>query len=248
MDVTASTLDPRGSARAIAFALRGLQQRYEVTASNLANLETAGHKRLVARSPRYSDESFAAQLDQAQSDASPLVARDFTQGEVVENGDPSELALQGDGFFAVETGGELRYERGVRVSTDADGTLVDGHGGKLLGESGPVRVSSALASFQVQRDGTVKSDDAEVGKLRVIAFVDPQKLTAEPNGRFRAPEGLEVVSAQNTEVVQRARERSNTDAVHELVELIVVQRQYEAAQRALVAESELRQHLNEAAS
>ncbi len=239
--------DPRGATRAIAYAIRGLERRYEVTASNLANLETAGHKRLVARSPGDSAGSFRTELDRAKSSASAVV-RDFTQGDLVPDDDPSELALQGDGFLAVEKDGELRYSRGARVLVDPEGTLVEAHGGQLLGQAGPIRLASPLSTFQVERDGTVRSDGAEVGRLRVVAFVDPQVLEAAGGGLFRAPDGAEVVSAQETQVIQGARERSNTDAVRELVELIVIQRQYEAAQRALSVESELRKRLNESSS
>jgi flagellar basal body rod protein FlgG len=245
---TNSTLDPRGASRAIAFTLRSLEQRYEVAAANLSNLETAGHKRLVARSPGYSAGSFAAEVARARSADLPTLVRDFSQGDVLPNDDPSELALQGDGFFAVEAGGEIRYARALRVQVDPDGTLIDGQGGRISGESGPIRLTGPLSKLQIERDGAVKSDGVEVGRLRVVAFVDPQALTAMPGGRFVAPDRAEVVAAQNTQVLQGARERSNTDAVSELVDLIVVQRQYEAAQRVLQNESELRQRLTDASS
>jgi flagellar basal body rod protein FlgG len=244
MGTAASRLDPRGSTRALAFALRGLERRFEVAAANLAHLETAGHKRLVARSTGSSDESFAAQVARARGGA-PDVVRDFRQGDLVPNEDPTQLALQGDGFFALEKDGELRYARGVRVVVDPDGTMVDAHGGRLLGESGPLRLAGPLSDFKIERDGTVKSEGVEVGRLRVVAFVDPQELAPSQGGLFRAPERAEVVAAQNTQVIQGARERSNTDAVRELVDLIVIQRQYEAAQRALLVENELRRKLNE---
>jgi flagellar basal-body rod protein FlgF len=244
MDVNATPFDPSGNTRALAFAIRGLEQRFEVTASNLANLETAGHKRLVARSPGYSADPFAAEVERARRD----VVRDFRQGDVIPNEDRSDLALQGDGFFAIEVGGELRYARNARVQLDADGTLVDSRGGRLLGEAGPLRLSGPLADFQIERDGVVKSENQEVGRLRVVAFVDPQALEAGAGGFYRAPDDAEIVGAQGTQVIQGARERSNSDAVQELVELIVIQRHFQAAQRALAAESELRQRLNEASA
>src|SRR5688572_23221155 len=134
VNAASTTLDPRGASRAIAFAIRGLERRYEATASNLSNLETAGHKRLVTRSPTYSADPFATEVERARKGA-PSVARDFRQGDLIQNGDRSDLALQGDGFFAVEQNGELRYARSARVHLDPDGTLIDAQGARLLGES-----------------------------------------------------------------------------------------------------------------
>lgn len=238
-------VDPRGATRAIKQTMRNLERRFEVVASNLANLETAGHKRLIARSELYSADSFQTELERAKNSSGSALVRDFSQGDLVLNDDPSELALQGDGFFAVEVKGEVLYERGSRVHPDTDGTLIDDHGSPLLAEGGPVRLGSSVAEFQVERDGTVKSEGAESGRLRVVTFVEPQKLEALPGGLFRAPDGLEVVSSKETQVVQGARERSNTDALHELVELIAIQRQYEAAQKALGIENDLRERVNQ---
>jgi len=242
---TSSTIDPRGGSRALAFAIRGLEQRFEVTASNLANLETTGHKRLIARSTGYSANSFATEMERAQQASEPTIVRDFSQGDLIPEDDPTQLALQGDGFFALEKGGDITYTRGARVTVDADGTLVEAHGGRFVGDAGPIRLAGPLSDFQIERDGVVKSDGVEVGKLRVVAFVDPQALKPVDGGLYKATDDAELVGAQNTQVVQGARERSNADAVSELVELIVVQRQYQAAQNALHAESELRQQLNE---
>ena len=94
----------------------------------------------------------------------------------------------------------------------------------------------------------MKADNAVVGKMRVVTLVNPQMLEAVEGGLYRAPDDAEVVSAGDVQVRQGAHERSNTDVVRELVDLIVVQRQYQSAQRALAVESELRQRLNELAS
>jgi flagellar basal body rod protein FlgG len=228
--------------------MHGLELRYEATAHNLANLETSGHKRLIVRTTRSSDNSFAAQLDSAKT-AESSVVRDFTQGDVVTTDDPGELALQGEGFFAVELDGQVRYERALRVHVEPDGTLGDDRGARVLGEAGPIRLAAPTSKMQVERDGSVREIDGPVaGKVRVVTFVDPQKLEESTGGVYRAPDDAEVVVAQETHVVQGARERSNSDAIGELVNLIAAQRQYEAAQRTLVAENQIRERLNQIGS
>lgn len=239
-----SAIDPRGTTRQIASAMQGLERRFEVVADNLANLETSGHKRLVAFSHGSSDEGGATQGASSNGKSADL-HRDFSQGDLVETGDPGDLALKGEGFLAVEVEDQTRFVRAVHLLRDAEGTLIDSNGARLLGESGPIRVPTDAQRIDVAPDGTVSVDRDPVGKLRIVTFVDPQQLVATGAGRFAAPEGAEVVAAAGTDVAQGFRERSNTEPVRELVELIVVQRQYEAAQRALSTESELRQRLND---
>lgn len=244
-DLTATTapIDPRGAARSAAFAMRDLESRFDTVAANLANAETAGHKRLVSRA-----ESFASYLARARSEdgaAARPVVRDFSQGELTTSDDPADVALNGPGFFAVEKNGEVAYTRTLHVHADTDGTLLDDHDARVLGEGGPLRLAGPLSSFQFENDGTLRTDGADAGRLRVVAFVDPQRLEDRPGGYWHADERLEVTGAAGTQVRQRQRENSNVNALDEMVELITIQRHFETAQRALSVEADLRQKLNE---
>jgi flagellar basal-body rod protein FlgF len=244
-DITSDSggIDSRGAAHAIGFAMRGLEQRFEIVASNLANAETVGHKRLIGRA-----ESFAAELDRAKNDAaapSMPVVRDFSQGDLIASDDPSDLALNGPGFFAVEQDGQIKYTRALHVHADVDGTLLDERNARVMGEGGPLRLAGALSTFQFENDGTLKTEGADAGRLRVVAFVDPQKLEDLPGGYWHADDKLELTGAQGTQVRQRQRENSNVSALDEMVQLITIQRQYEAAQKAMTVESDLRKKLND---
>ncbi len=245
---TVTALDPRSATQTLAAAMRGLERRFEAVADNLANLETPGHKRCVATShlasPSSSAGSFAAEVDRAQEQQT-TVTRDYSQGDLVASGDPNDLALDAQGFFAIQVDDQPRYIRAANASKDLAGTLTDGHGALLLGESGPIRLPTPTSTLAVDADGTVISDGQPVGKLRVVTFVTPELLEAEGHGRFKVPDDAELVIPKETHVLQGMRERSNSNPIQELVEMIVVQRQYEAAQRALSTESELRQRLNE---
>jgi len=238
------SIDPRGAPRAMAFAMRGLEKRFDVVAANLANAETAGHKRLLARSDLFTQElARATASDEKGRDRS--VVRDFSQGDLVDTDDPMDVSIDGPGFFAVESNGQTQFARTLHLHADPDGTLVDDHGGRVLGEGGPLRLSGPITQLEVEGDGTVKGDGSDVGRLRLVNFVEPQRLDDAPGGYWRADERLEVTGAQGAEVRQRQRERSNVDALDELVNLITIQRQYEAAQRAMATESDLRRRLND---
>ena len=235
-------IDPRATSYAITGAMKALERRFEVVADNLANVETNGHKRLIAYSIGSSDDSSAAQGTES---IGAELERDFTQGDLIESGDPADLALNGEGFFAVQVDADIRYVRTARLFRDPEGTLRDGKGAQLLGESGPISVPTEAVDLRVEKDGTVTADLEAVGKLRVVTFVDPTELNAVGGGRYAASSSAELVAATATDVASGFRERSNTDPVSELVEMILIQRQYEAAQRALSTESELRRSLNE---
>ena len=241
---SARSIDPRSAPRAMAFAMHGLEKRFDVIAANLANADTTGHKRLIARSELFTQELASAKAaDPAAPDRT--VVRDFTQGDLLDTGDPMDVAIDGPGFFAVEQNGQTQFTRALHLHAEPDGTLVDEHGGRVLGEGGPLRLGSPTSKFEVQNDGTVKGDGADVGRLRIVNFVEPQRLDDATGGYWRADDRLEVTGAQGAQVRQRQRERSNVNALDELVNLISVQRQYEAAQRALSVESELRHRLND---
>ena len=238
---SARSIDPRSAPRAMAFAMHGLEKQFEVVAANLANAETAGHKRLVARG-----ELFTQELARAKAgDERGAVVRDFTQGDLIETDDPMDVALDGPGFFAVERNGTTQFTRVLHLHAEADGTLLDEHGGRVLGDGGPLRLGGPLAKVEIESDGTVKGDGSDAGRLRVVNFVEPQRLDDAPNGYWRSDERLEVTGAQGSQVRQGQREHSNVNALDELVNLITIQRQYDAAQRAMTVESDLRRRLNE---
>jgi flagellar basal body rod protein FlgG len=94
------SIDPRGASRAMAFAMHGLEKRFDVIAANLANADTTGHKRLIPRSELFTQELASAKAtDPAAPDRT--VVRDFTQGDLLDTGDPMDVAIDGPGFFAV---------------------------------------------------------------------------------------------------------------------------------------------------
>jgi flagellar basal-body rod protein FlgF len=239
---TAATraIDPRTAARAISYAMRGLEQRYEIAAANLANVDTSGHKRLVTRA-----DSFDQALADAKSGSTGTVLRDFSQGDLVTTDNPRDLALSGPGFFAVEVNGQIEYTRSLTLRSDPEGTLLDQYGNRVLGDGGPLRTTPGLGDVQVEADGTVRTGDADVGRLQIVNFVDPQKLDDAGGDYWRASDKVEVTGAQSTQVRQGQRERSNVNALDEMVQLITLQRQYEAASKALSVESDLRKQLNQ---
>lgn len=220
------------------------ERRLDVVANNMANADTTGFKRTVP----VSASSFSLALRRVGDGlAAPAIGRlgvgaavmqaapVMTQGGLRPTGRSLDLALVGDGFFAVETPAGVRYTRDGAFSLDRDGYLVTADGRRVLGTAGPIRVGGGQVT--VTEQGDVLVDGRTAGRLRVVAFPAGTELAREGNNRFRAPQG---VSEQPSSATVRSGylELSNVQPVREMVEMIAVMRSYEASQRAVRAHDE----------
>lgn len=219
--------------------------RQELVASNIANVDTTGFRKQVM-----SEEVFSQSLMMAQSggktaalgdtDARTALrapVTDFSQGSVVASDSPYHMALTGDGFFTIATEGGNRYTRSGDFRLDGSGFLIDGHGGYLTLQGGQRINVPAEASFAVSNDGVVSVDGATLGRLDLVTFVRMEDLLRDQNGQFIA-----VGAAQGQSegaVLQRHLERSNVDLGQEMIEMIMVNRVFESAQRIVQTYDEL---------
>jgi len=157
----------------------------------------------------------------------------FRQGPLRDTGNPLDLALEGPGFFAVETPAGVRYTRAGSFRLDAEGYLADQTGNRVLGVDGPIQVGQA-ATVAIGQDGSVHADGVLVGTLLVVDFADPNaELRKEGANLFAPQEGAVPLAAEGTRVAQGTLEGSAVNVVESLVRLIELQRAYEASQRVV---------------
>lgn len=157
----------------------------------------------------------------------------FRQGPLRDTGNPLDLALEGPGFFAVETPAGVRYTRAGSFRLDAEGYLADQTGNRVLGVDGPIQVGQA-ATVAIGQDGSVHADGVLVGPLLVVDFADPNaELRKEGANLFAPQEGAVPLAAEGTRVAQGTLEGSAVNVVESLVRLIELQRAYEASQRVV---------------
>jgi len=170
---------------------------------------------------------------------------DLTQGSLTSTGSTLDLALDGKGFFVVETpDGEL-YTRCGSVRVNSNGRLVDSAGNTVAGERGAIVMppSSTSEDLSVGLDGSVSARGQLLGRLRVVDFEDPSSLEAVSGTMFRAPEGVKSVPAEKINVKQGYREQSNVNVVREMVDLITVSRMYEMNYASMKKSSDSRNQL-----
>jgi flagellar basal-body rod protein FlgF len=207
------------------------QMRYlDVASQDLANVNTAGYKR-----QRLAFSEVLAKRLPAEDRPGGLVAvadqrTNLGQGEVQGTGNPFDLALEGDGFFVIRTARGERYTRNGSFTLKPDGTLITPQGDPVLGDGGPLQISGN--KIEVASDGTVRSDQGEIGKIRMIRFNDPRKIVKEGANLFLTEPG-NTKEAVEVRVLQGSLEQSNVSPVDGMVSLISINRQFEAYERAM---------------
>lgn len=244
--------------RGIYTAASGLlanQEQLDITANNIANATTTAFKRdlLVHLAAPNLSISRIEGMDRVPEPGRPMmeaepvgvlstgitdseVFTDFAQGALVETGRNLDLAIQGPGFFVLLTPQGLRYTRAGNFTLSADGTLISPQGFPVLGEQGPILIQGQRV--EVGRDGMVVVDGAEVDRLRLVEFANPQGLVKEGGTLYRDEGTAGLRRDGRSVVVSGALEQSNVSTVDELVGLIVNLRQFETGQRAIRAYDE----------
>ena len=155
---------------------------------------------------------------------------DLSQGTIFPTGNPLDVAIEGSGFFKVQTAHGVAYTRNGGFAVSAKGQLVTSGGDAVLGETGPISVPPGTLS--VSPDGTISSNGAIAGRLKLVDFALGTAVTSRGSGFYNAPSTAEI-PAPASRLRQGALENSNINPVTGVVELISAQRSAEAMRHVL---------------
>jgi flagellar basal-body rod protein FlgF len=214
-------------------ALSGMQTRLgelDRLAADLANVGTAGYK--TERDAKFAAERdlFTAALESAV-DVAPAGTRiDFRAGSIATTGRDLDVAIEGRGFFVIETATGPQYTRNGAFTRTADGTLVTADGQPVLGDGGPITLTPG--PIVISQDGTIRSGNTIAGRLQVVEFASESDLERVTGARFRAVEGATPVEAEGR-VIGGALEGSNVSVVDRMVALTEINRSFEGLQRGV---------------
>lgn len=217
-------------------ALSGLRTRMEQLdrlASDIANAKTAGYKSERVTSHTAERPTFGTVL-QSAIDVTPGPGRlDFRPGTMERTGRDLDLAIEGRGFFVIDTPEGPRYTRNGNFTRQANGTLTTADGLAVQGDKGALRIT-AEGPLSVEADGTVRAGAQNVGRVRVVDFASYDRLEREELGRFRAP-ATETVQTADEGVVVRSGllESSNVSVADRMVAMTDLARSFEALQKGL---------------
>jgi flagellar basal-body rod protein FlgF/flagellar basal-body rod protein FlgG len=219
-----------------AFAgLLARSQALDVAAGNLANAGTAGYRaeRDYFRSAILGPDALNSQLNTTVNAFGVLGGSrlDLSQGALTPTGNPLDLAIEGDGFFAIQTQQGIRYTRDGQFERAQDGTLTTQAGETVLDAAQkPIRVPAG--EIVVGTDGAVSVNGAIAGKIAVVGFASSAGLIAEGANRYAAVDGSQPIPAAGS-IHQGALESSNQDVINGSLNLVLMQRQAEMMQKAL---------------
>ncbi|MDR3751875.1 MAG: flagellar hook basal-body protein [Terracidiphilus sp.] len=220
-------------------ALTGLvarTQALDTAAANLANAQTPGYRaeREFFRSALMGPDAADSQLGQTVNNYGLLGGDrlNMAQGALQQTGNPLDLAIEGDGFFQIQTANGLRYTRDGGFHRARNGQLVTAAGETVLSTTGqPIAVPPGEVS--VGADGALSVAGGTVASVGIFTFPSGAQLTPEGANRYVAPAGSKPVLSKTSAIHQGAIESANQDVIQGSLDLIVMQRQAEMMQKAL---------------
>jgi flagellar basal-body rod protein FlgF len=214
-------------------------QRHEILANNLANVSTPGFKRddLAMVPDSVAASARGANMLALPAGGSLLQWTEHAQGFIQGTGRSLDAAINGSGFFVVETQAGPRYTRAGAFNVGQNGILVTSTGLPVLGKNGPITISSSKVN--IGPGGEVNDNGRIVDTLRVVDFPKPYQFQKQGQGLFVPVDTTtEPAPAKGFEVTGAALEASNVGTVQTMVAMVDVLRTYEAAQRAMQAVEE----------
>lgn len=222
-------------------------KKLDVISNDLANVNTTGYKKDDAVIASFNEVltyrlkdmennipndraigsmNFGARVDQ--------IYTQFAQGSLVKTDGLVDLALQGDGFFTVQTPNGMAYTRDGKFSINGEGALVTKEGYAVMGEDGPIEFGEDYLTnggkLAVGEKGTITVDGREIDTLALVKFNDNQGLTKREDNLYLANGGAELFEGS---VMQGYIEASNVNPVTAMVDMITVSRAYEANQKMI---------------
>ncbi|UCG07310.1 MAG: flagellar basal-body rod protein FlgF [Desulfobacterales bacterium] len=227
------------------------QKRLQVLSNNLANANTVGFKQDQSHFQTYYLSEFLKRdtpmtTDRGVSQAPSFWFRlntytDHTQGPLKETGNRLDLAINGRGFFCVQTPQGIQYTRNGNFTLSADGLLITPQGWPVLGQSGEIVIERQSAftdpqghDFLVDQSGNVSVDGNIVDKFRIVDFENSDNLEKVGDSSFipRSPNMVESPATDFT-LSQGVVELSNVNALQMMTELIEVHRGFESYQKVI---------------
>ncbi|MEP2717373.1 flagellar hook-basal body complex protein [Pseudophaeobacter sp.] len=213
----------------------GLMREMRVVANNIANSATTGYR---SEGLIFSEFVQTAPGQQSLSmSRANIFNTSMEQGQLTQTGGTFDFAIEGDGYFMIETPQGERLTRSGAFSPNAEGDLVTMDGHRVLDAGrAPVFIPGTAETIHIGADGTITADGNTVGQIGLFQAAEGTTLMREDGVMFRA-EG-EIEDAETAKMVQGFLEGSNVNAITQVTRMIEIQRAYEMGQSFLETEDE----------
>ncbi|TMV94631.1 flagellar hook-basal body complex protein [Thioclava sp. BHET1] len=214
----------------------GLMQEMRVVANNIANASTTGFRR---EGVIFAEHVAALQAQEPSLSMADARGRDIdlTQGGLTQTGNAFDFAIEGEGFFMIETPQGNQLTRAGSFIPSPEGELLTPDGYRLLDPGGTaIAVPGGVGDIALAPDGTLSAQGNPIAQVGVFLPTDPAGLRHVGGTRFSTEAGAEPV--EQATLLQGYREESNVDPITEISRMIEVQRAYELGQKFLDREDE----------
>ncbi|WDI31541.1 flagellar hook-basal body complex protein [Hyphococcus flavus] len=213
----------------------GLSKELNSIANNIANADTAGYRR-----EGFVFSEYVRMLEPHERSVSQtnIGGRffDAAPGALVETGSAYDVAIEGEGYFVVQTPNGERLTRAGAFVMDREGQLTTQEGHLVLGEgSSPIALPPNATNITIANDGSIAADGAPVGRMALVS-AEPTELMREGGNLLRSTG--ELTPLEQPKLRQGFVEESNVNPVMEISRLIEVQRAYEMGQKLLKDDDE----------
>lgn len=227
-----------------ATALDAAETRHRIASENLAHVHQPGYRRRMVEQTTFASAlieanaqtGFSQRLGTRISEANLYV--DHTSGTLEESGRPLDVAIQGEGFFAVDGPTGPLYTRNGRFQVNQEGALVTVDGLPVRGLNGNITIPPAggVNGLRIDQTGRVVVNGEEVGQLELVRVSRDrqQELVAAGDSLFSSPDPT-LPEVFDGVVLQGFVEKSNVSPIDELISIMISTRQYEAARKAITA-------------
>jgi len=215
-------------ARVAHASMRSVDQLTRIT-SNIANINTPGYK---AGKISFVRKNSVGPMENEAFSHKMVRTVDYSPGVIQKTGNVLDLAIHGDGFFVIETEDGDAYTKNGNFSINRNGELVTQSGDYVMGESGRIVIDGE--DVHISNRGIVEVDGNRVGKLRIVNFEDRTSLVRIGGSLFKDPGTAGLMEEENLELSSGYLELSNVRAVKEMIEMINVQRSFEAYQKVML--------------
>jgi flagellar basal-body rod protein FlgF len=218
-----------------------LWRQMDVVANNIANMNTPGFKGESLMFSEYlspsrgSDSPFPDMLSYTYDFGT---SRNTALGPMEHTGNPLDVAINGAGYFEIDTDFGRFYTRNGRFMLDADGMIVTGSGHPVMSTEGtPFFIAPNESEITIARDGTVSTENGAIGRMNIVSFEDEQALLRVQAGLYDAGD-QDPQAAAGMALEQGTLEGSNILATEQITRMIEIQRAYESVQKMIEGESE----------
>ena len=218
----------------------GILRQLDIVANNIANMNTTGFKGEQMMFTQHLVKSGGGQrllgpkLAFTRDIATML---DTSDGPMEKTGNSLDLGINGEGYFVIQTENGERYTRNGHFQLDDGGQLVNQNGDPLLSTANePLFLSPEDTEIAISRDGTVSTNNGDLGRIRLVGFENPQNLKRGADGLFNTDERPKDI--ESPEINQGMLEGSNVKPIFEMARMITIHRNYDNIRNFIKREDE----------